>query len=245
MTAPPAVAEVLNNVYLCMAIAEKHPTAYSRLMLVSRRFYDWLNGEEEIVVFDPVLRTFRKKVVDKKAFKQAYKESWVVEKRFPALQTVMRVFSHSSRLTCCLRGQPSTEVVTSPGLVSKVWAENGKYRNWRDGPGTVQNWPPPPPDRAGDVQSSKTWYLDSDAFRVGGPANIWIANDRRAEEWNNGEVQKSVIFGRYQPAYKWIPERVTIRYPQTGNILRLSPCDLDVFRNAAGEAHVEEDTKDE
>lgn len=225
-----AVIEVLGNPYLCMAIAEQHPTAYARLMLVSRRFYDWLNGKEEIVVYDRVSQEFRKKVSDKKVFKQKYLESWVVTNVAAGAETT--VFLHSRR-THSIGDKPSyvwrgSQLLRSWSQLFRSWSDNG--RSHRDnGPAEISIWP---------AAKELIWRKNCYKYRKDGPARVYVYGFTRAEEWHDERGHwKTVSFTRIQ-GDNWIPTSVVLK--ATGFTRYLVSLTSE-FLLEAGEAHVEHD----
>lgn len=133
----PAVSQVFDNPYLCWELCRWHPMVYARLMLVSRRFKDWIDSEEEVLVYDPAARDFRKKTVNRDMLKQNYMESWVVTVHKTLDSIVMgyeTLFAHSKKEQS-VQDRPSRVIF---GYL-KAWSKNGQlYR--KKGPHTIINY---------------------------------------------------------------------------------------------------------
>jgi hypothetical protein len=207
-----AALEVLNNVYLCMAIADQHPTAYARLMLVSRRFYDWLNGKEEIVGYDRASQEFRKKVTDKKAFKQKYKESWVVKKVEANGESTR--FLHSRRLHS-IGDQPSY-IARIGAHLTRSWTDNGREHR-ENGPAEISIW------SFNQVTAKEfVWRKHGYKYRENGPARIYVQGRTREEDWHDDHGPWKTV-GFVKVGNRWVPNFVTMYH--IGHCTRMGPFD--------------------
>ncbi len=217
-----AVAQVFDNPYLCWEMCRWHPTVYARLMLVSRRFKDWIDGKEEVLVYDPAARDFRKKTVNKDALKTNYMESWVVTVHRTLGGPVMGYetrFVHSKKEQS-VQDRPSQVVF---GYL-KAWSKNGQlYR--KKGPHTIINQPSMFAYKPG-YASTKEWPTRPASE---GPISLWVLQGQWRQEtyfFVDDRILKNVHFNWRGPEEQWVATHSELVDVRTGRATEICKTDL-------------------